>query len=165
MRRVLAIVIALAAIVAIVLYLTRDDDGPATESRSSPQAAPAASTTAAKRSAKLPAPAPDEDVPPALPPPDYKSAERPEVKPLTQEAFVERRAKGLAMLDDTIARVQKEHADAVAAKDTDRATFTQVRLDRLAAVRKQRADELEQARRGELKPDPDALPAGRRPAP
>ncbi len=153
MRRVLAIVIALAAILAIALYVMRED----TETPAKP----------APRSAKLPeiraTQQHGDDVPPALPPPDYKPAERPEQKLMTQAQFVESRAKGLVLLDETIARVQQEHADAVAAKDTDRASFTKVRLDRLAAVRKQRAEELEQAKRGELKPDPDALPAGRRP--
>jgi hypothetical protein len=155
MRRVLAIVIALAAIIAIVLYVMRED----AEAPAKP----------APRSAKLPEVRPAQqqhrdDIPPALPPPDYKPAERPEQKLMTQEQFVERRTKGLALLDETILRVQKEHADAVAAKDTDRASFTKVRLDRLAAVREQRVEELEQAKRGELKPDPDALPAGRRPS-
>lgn len=160
MRRVVTIMVALAAIIAIVLYVTRDEDDAPSSAEKQPPA------TTSKRSAAIPlARTPvDEDVSPGLPPPEYKPAERPEVKPLTQEAFIERRAKGLAMLDDMIARVQKEHAQAVAAKDTDRATFTQVRLDRLGAVRKQRAEELEQAKRGELEPDPDDLPAGPRPS-
>jgi hypothetical protein len=67
------------------------------------------------------------------------------------------------LLDDTIARVTRERDDATKAGDKERVSLARVRLERLAAVRKQRAQELEEARRGDLQPNPDDLPAGPRP--
>jgi hypothetical protein len=82
---------------------------------------------------------------------------------MTQTTYIEHRAKGLDLLDATIARVERDRDQARAAGDEQAAALAQVRLDRLASARNQRADELERAKRGELRPDPDELPAGPRP--
>lgn len=166
-RRSLVIAGLVAAIAAVILF-TMDDRPPRNElgvsesKRSEVTArpvAPPAQKTRGESASKEQIP----PVPPPAPPSEPVAAERPQVKPLAQEDFIKRRESGLKLLDDTIARVERERDDAAKAKDVDRAAQARVRLQRLAAVRKQRADELEQARRGELQVNPDDQPAGPRP--
>jgi hypothetical protein len=131
-------------------------------------ARPASANVASDRSVTGPGPATEKvsrptPTPPPAPPAEATKTERPTPQPVTQEELVARRESGLKLLDDTIARVTRERDEATKAGDTERVSLARVRLERLASVRKQRAEELDEARRGELQPNPDDLPAGARP--
>lgn len=90
---------------------------------------------------------------PPPPPSDYVPVPSPRPEALPQETFVQRREVGVQMLDDSLARLEAERLEQERAGDTEDARFTQVRIDRMRALREQRAEELEAARRGELTPD------------
>src|SRR5215510_5243935 len=118
-RRLMALLAVLAAALLLVLYVKKDRDDGGRTGTAEHATKPAAIEHAASPT-KPPAPV-DDDVPPALPPPDYKPAERPPVQPMTQEVYVERRTKGLQLLDDTIARVERERDEARKAGQADAA--------------------------------------------
>jgi hypothetical protein len=176
-RRVLVIAALLVAFAVVVVIWSSSHDAsaprratsvelPHTETVSARPATPnVASDVSATGYRPAPAPATDQTspTPPPAPPAAPMKTERPAAQPVTQDELVARRESGLVLLDDTIARVTRERDDATKAGDKERVSLARVRLERLAAVRKQRAQELEEARRGDLQPNPDDLPAGPRP--
>lgn len=91
--------------------------------------------------------------PPPLPPPGFVAPEMPHLEPLPQDVFVERRAAGIDLLDDSIERLTTERAELERSGDSEGARLAQVRIARMTALRARRVEELEQARRGELTPE------------
>jgi hypothetical protein len=177
-RRFIIIAALLVALAVVLVIRSSRDAGDtsaaprATSDRSAPHtdtvsARPASPNLASDVSATghRPAPATDQTSPAPPPPPPAQPTKtgRPAPQPVTQEELVARRESGLELLDDTIARVTRERDEATKTGDTERVALTRVRLERLASVRKQRAQELEEARRGELQPNPDDMPAGPKP--
>lgn len=91
--------------------------------------------------------------PPPLPGPDYVAPELPQPTPMSQDVFIERRAAGIDLLDDTLERLTHEQQEQERAGDHEAAHLTQVRITRMTALRARRMEELEAARAGELTPD------------
>lgn len=95
--------------------------------------------------------------PPTPGSPEVVVSPQPEPAPVrTQESFIEAREAGLRLLDATRERLEREAGERERTGDAEGARRTRLRLSRLATVRAQREQELEQARRGELVPEPQA---------
>ena len=162
-RRSFVIAGLIAAVALVLVVLLTKDESESVRAQATAQPVAARAPRAPTPNLEQATTAPAAPVPPPAAPSEVASPVRPEVKPLTQDEYVKRRESGLELLDDTIARVEREREEATKANDDERAALARVRLQRLAAVRKQRAEELEQARRGELQPSPNDRPAGPRP--
>jgi hypothetical protein len=95
--------------------------------------------------------------PEAIPPPPpgthapATATEKP--PPFTQDEFVERRENGIAVVDTQIERKRTQLADAERAGDNDARQRAEVRLARLLVLREVRVEQLDEARRGELRPE------------
>jgi hypothetical protein len=93
-----------------------------------------------------PVPLPEGVTPPPL---DGKRSEpAPPQKPFTPEEQIAKREADLKLLDDTKTRLEDQLAAAHKANDATTAHDLEIRIARLADVRKKRSDELEKLRAG-----------------
>lgn len=163
-RRALATGAALVAIlVGVLVWTLREKSEPASPPRAAPEVARTSPSPAAFKSAGPaptlgsvgsagsalpPQPTPLEPgaAPPSLDAP--KSQPAPAQKAFTREETIANREADLKLLDDTKLRLEGQLATAKANKDTTAAHDLEVRLARLADLRKKRDAELETIRAG-----------------
>jgi hypothetical protein len=165
-RAIVAAGIVIAALIAVLAWKSRGGDEPAarTSQVAAPEPAKATEPAPAARAPVAPVapvaavasgdeeqrPQPVPLPPGANPPPldGKRSDPAPAQKAFTPAETIAKREADLKMLDDTKARLEADLAAAKAAHDATAVHDLEIRIARLADVRKKRSAELDQLRAG-----------------
>jgi hypothetical protein len=163
-RAIVAAGIVIGALIALLAWKSRGGDQAPAPSPVAPERAPAVAGAPVASAPAVPvapvttgaAPGPDErpqpvSLPPGESPPplDGKRSEpAPPQKAFTHDEIVAKREADLKMLDDTKARLEQELTAAKAAHDATAVHDLEIRIARMADLRKKRSAELDQLRAG-----------------